>query len=112
MKEFYVVSGEHVNKRTLRETPKFFIDDSTGEKFKKSDSEDYLAHYRYNGGRWHSSHHYVYPLDHEKPKKIIEKNNRSMFAYRVKKAAELKINECKHYSDFVYINKVLNLGVE
>lgn len=112
MSEFYIVSGDHVKKKELRETPKFYIDDSTGEKFKKIDNADYLAHYRYNGGRWHSSHYYVYSLDHEKPNEIIEKNKRSVFAYKVKKAVEDKINNAKTYSDFVEINNALNLGIE
>ena len=112
MKEFYVVSGENVQKKALRETPKFYIDDATGEKFKKSENSDYLAHYRYNGGSWHNSHYYVYNLDHEKPNKIIEKNKRSMFAWKVKKAAEDKINNCKTYSDYAELNRILELGIE
>ena len=44
MKEFYVVSGNNVQKKELRETPKFYIDDATSQKFKKIDNPDYLAH--------------------------------------------------------------------
>lgn len=112
MKEFYIVSGDHVVKTKLRETPKFYIDDSDGRKFKKSENSEYLAHYRHNGGRWHSSHYYVYALEHEKPNQIIEKNKRSMFAYKVRKAAEEKIENARTYSDFVELNKILNLGIE
>ena len=112
MTKFYIVSGDNVQKKELRETPKFYIDDATGEKFKKSENSDYLAHYRYNGGGWHSSHYYVYNLDHEKPNKIIEKNKRSMFAWKVKKAAEDKINNCKTYSDYAELNRILELGIE
>ena len=112
MKEFYIVSGDNVQKKALRETPKYYIDDSTGEKYKKSDNSDYLAHYRYNGGRWHSTHYYVYGLDHEKPNNLIEKSKKSIFAWKVKKAAEDKINNCKTYSDYVEINNLLELNID
>ena len=112
MKEFYIVSGDNVQKKLLRETPKYYIDDSSGEKYKKSDNSDYLAHYRYNGGRWHSTHYYVYDLDHEKPNKLIEKSRQSMFAWKVKKAAEERINACKTYSDYAEINNILGLNIE
>lgn len=112
MKEFYVVNGDHVEKLQLRETPKFYINDNSGRKFKKSENPDYLAHYRHDGGNWGSNHYYVYDLDHEKPLQLIEKKKRSMFAWRVKKAAEAKLSECKTYSDFVKLNELLGLGVE
>ena len=112
MKEFYVVSDNNVQKKELRETPKFYIDDATGQKFKKTDNLDYLAHYRYNGGGWRSTHYYVYNLDHERPNKIIENNKRSMFAWKVKKAAEERIKNCKTHSDCAELNQILELGIE
>ena len=112
MKEFYVVSGNNVQKKELRETPKFYIDDATSQKFKKIDNPDYLAHYGYNGGGWSITHYYVYNLDHEIPKKLIEKNLKSVFSWKVKKAAEDKINNCKTYSDYVELNRILELGIE
>ena len=112
MKEFYVVNGDHVEKKKLRETPKFYIDDSSDRKFKKVEGRDYLGHYRYNGGGWSGTSYYLYNLEHEKPKQLIEKNNRSIFAYKVKKAAEEKISNAKTYSDFIELNKILNLGID
>lgn len=112
MKEFYVVSGENVQKKALRETPKFYIDDGTGQKYKKVENSEYLAHYRYNGGAWSSTHYYVYNLDHEKPNNLIEKSKKSMFAWKVKKAAEERINSCKTYSDYAELNRLLSLGIE
>ena len=112
MKEFYVVNGDHVEKKKLRETPKFYIDDSSDRKFKKVEGRDYLGHYRYNGGRWGGTSYYLYNLEHEKPKQLIEKNNRSIFSYKVKKAAEEKISNAKTYSDFIELNKILNLGID
>ena len=112
MKEFYVVSDNHVKKKTLRETPKFYIDDATGEKYKKTENSDHLAYYRYSGGGWNSTRYYVYNLDHEIPKKLIEKNLKSVFSWKVKKAAEDKINNCKTYPDYVELNRILELGIE
>jgi hypothetical protein len=112
MKEFYVVNGNHVVKTELRETPKFYIDDRNNRKFKKSESNEYLAHYRYSGDKWSSTRYYVYGLDHPKPLEILEKNKRSMFAWKVRKAAEEKIKEAKTYSEFIELNKTLELGIE
>lgn len=112
MKEFYIVYGDNVRNAVLRETPKFYIEDTNGNKFKKIEGQDYLAHCQSNIDKWRSTNYYLYPLDHETPKKLIEKNKRSMFAWKVKKAAEEKISNAKKYSDFIELNKVLNLGID
>lgn len=112
MKEFYIVDGDHVEKRELRETPKFYIDDVRKTKFKKIEGQQHLGSCRHNGGSWCSTTYYLYALDHEKPNQIIEKNKRSMFAYKVRKAAKEKISSLKKYSDFVEINEILKLNIE
>lgn len=112
MKEFYVLSGDHVEKRKLRETPKFYIDDDIGRKFKKIDGSEYIGSYRTKNDRWHNTTYYLYELSHKRPNEIIEKNKRSMFAWKVKKAAEEKIANAKTYSDFIELNKILNLGID
>ncbi len=112
MKEFYVVDGDNVRKATLRETPKFYIEDANGNKFKKIDGSEYIGSYRTKNDRWHNTTYYLYELSHKRPNEILEKNKRSMFAWKVKKAAEEKINNAKTYSDFIELNKVLNLCID
>lgn len=112
MKKYYVVNDNHVRIADLRETPKFYINDKSGTKYKKIDGAEYLAIYRTTGDRWHKTRYYVYDMDHPKPQELIQKGERSMFAWKVKKEAEAKISELKTYSEFVEINELLGLGVE
>lgn len=111
-KKYALVSGDHVRYEELRETAKFLLSDIHKEyKFKKVDGEEYLASNRRYSNCSHTGY-FVYNENHPKVLAILEKNRKSMFAWKVKKAAEEKISSMRHYSDFVKLNDFLDLGIK
>ena len=102
--------SNHVKEFDLRETAKFLIHDETGSKFKKVEGEEYLAT-NSSYANWTWSGYNIYPIDHEKPKEIIEKNKRSMVAFKIRKAAKEKIQEL-NYSQCVELAKFLNIEID
>ena len=102
--------GSYVKELELRETAKFLIHDESGSKFKKVDDKEYVASNSKYSNWTHNGYH-IYPVDHEKPKQIIEQNKRSMIAFKIKKAAEEKIQKL-NYNQYIELAKFLNIEID
>ena len=101
--------GDHVKELELRETAKFLIDDKSGSKFKKVDGEEYLATNRkYSNWTW--TGYDIYPIDHEKPLKIIDKTKKEMIGFKIKKEAEKRIQSLS-YNQYLELAKFLNITI-
>lgn len=111
--KYYAVSesryGSHVKELELRETAKFLIDDKDRVKFRKVENEKYIAT-NSKLSDWTTTGYDIYPLDHSKPKEIIERNRMNLVVFTIKQEVEKKINKLS-YDQYIELAKLLNIEI-
>lgn len=82
--KYAIITGNRYRIVELRETAKYFIDDNLGDRYKKHDGEKYLAMQKNNIDNWRTTYSYVFNVDSDEVKKIIEEDKKRQMVNEVK----------------------------
>lgn len=82
--KYAIITGSRYRIVELRETAKYFIDDNLGDRYKKYDGEKYLAMQKNNIDNWRTTCSYVFNIDSQAVKDIIEAEKKQQIVNEVK----------------------------